>query len=299
MSISQRIIVLVLLSTQAPFAYCQEEEAKQDLLQALGQLEKSQVSFTTKLTEEQPAAEDDITGVQRFMVSSMNGALLATEFKGDFEVLATKDDLVIVSNKDFPGIKILQSGEKTICIQSHADEPFGVRSLSSTVRRLVNWTELSQALQKSKRLRVTKQGDETSIRVTLDSEFIPIDSPEKEIAKRMGVANVAVRVSRSSSMTPEVVDLTASFVIDSSKELKSAEFTLQFNDPMKSMMTQARRGVAGLRPGADASNGKNDGNVELGKLLTFSFTRSKAPSDRMSEFNKYARELLKKQEQEL
>ena len=60
MSISQRILVLVLLSTLAPFAYGQEDEAKQDLLQALGQLEKSEVSFSTKLTEEQPAAEDDI-----------------------------------------------------------------------------------------------------------------------------------------------------------------------------------------------------------------------------------------------
>jgi hypothetical protein len=289
MLILRTSFVLVALMTLTPIALSQEGEAKQVLLKTLEELANSTVSLTGKVNEEQVSKEPPQIA-QMIVVATMD-RFITNDFQGDFEVLAAKDEVVLVSKSEFPGVKIHVASEKTICLQAHADEPYGVKSLIGRVQRLVNWSELAQAVQKSEKVLVTKVGNDTSLRVTLDNDFIRVESIEKELAKKMGDATLMNRMIGEPSIMPEVIDLTATFVIDSSNELKSAEFAAQYNDPMKVFRRQAERNAAGNRLRSNTAEAKNDNEVEFGKLITYSFERSSNPSERMVEFVKYCREL--------
>lgn len=282
-------LVLAALMTLTPIALSQEGAAKQALLKTLGELADSTVSLTGKVNEEQVSKE--APQIAQLIVVATMDRFITNDFKGDFEVLAAKDEVVLVSKSEFPGVKIHAASEKTICLQAHADEPYGVKSLIGRVQRLVNWSELAQAIQKSEKVLVTKVGNDTSVRVTLDNDFIRVESIEKELAKKMGDATLMNRMIGEPSIMPEVIDLTATFVISSSNELKSAEFALQYNDPMKVFRRQAERNAAGNRLRNNSAEAKNDNEVELGKLMTYSFERSSNPSERMVEFVKYCREV--------
>ena len=147
-------LVLAALMTLTPIALSQEGAAKQALLKTLGELADSTVSLTGKVNEEQVSKE--APQIAQLIVVATMDRFITNDFKGDFEVLAAKDEVVLVSKSEFPGVKIHAASEKTICLQAHADEPYGVKSLIGRVQRLVNWSELAQAIQKSEKVLVTK-----------------------------------------------------------------------------------------------------------------------------------------------
>ncbi len=109
-------------------------------------------------------------------------------FLGNFELLVNKDSVAIVSQQEFPGVKILQSGEKAVNMQAHAEAPYSLQSFSSSVKQLVDWNALGDAVEKSSKVRVTKKDGMNQIRVILDPEFIPVETMEKAIAKKMAGA---------------------------------------------------------------------------------------------------------------
>lgn len=282
----------------------QEDAAKQQLVKAIRNLASSEVSWTGSVGEEQPEAEkkSPLGGVQRVVISSIGGST-ANPYLGDFELLVSKDSLAIVSSQEFPGVKILRAGEKVVNMQAHADAPYSVQSFSNTVKQLVDWSALSDAVEKASKIRVTKKDGVSQIRVVLDPEFIPVESIEKTMAKKIGgaagggVANVAVQVA-GPAMTPSVVDLTAVFSINDSGSLVAMDFDIQYNDPMKAMMSNVVRGGPGgaaIRIGGNIPKPAEGDAVELGKTVNYALKVNGQASDRIKLFVKQATPYLQSQ----
>ncbi len=280
----------------APLSWAQDDAARQQLVKALKSLAETDVSLVGNVAEEQPESEKNspLPGVQRMAVSLIGGST-GNPFLGEFEVLVNKELLAIVSTKEFPGVKILQAGEKAVNMQWHAESPFAVQQFSSAVGHLVDWQELSQAVEKASKFRVTKNETGSSIRVVLEPEFIPVETFEKAIAKMAGAAagggKVAVQVG-SSAMTPQIVDLSATFTVSSAGSVVDMKFDIQYSDPMKAMMANAMRGGPGIRIGGNVPRPKEGEDAELGKLMSYSFKVSGPASQQIKDFVKMAKPYL-------
>jgi hypothetical protein len=294
------MVIVGLVFTQSVLA--QDEAAKQQLIKAIKNLAGSDVSMTGQVEEEQADADttSPLGGVQRVVISSIGGSS-ANPFLGDFELLVSKDSIAMVSSQEFPGVKILQAGEKVVNIQAHAESPYSVQSFSSTVKQLVDWVALGEAIEKAPKIRVTKKAGVSQIRVVLDPEFIPVETLEKAMAKKMGgvaggAGNVAIQVA-GPSMSPQIVDLTATFSVNDSGLVVGMDFDIQYNDPMKAMMANAMRGGGGaaIRIGGNIPKPAEGDAVELGKMVSYSLKVSDQASDRIKQFIKQATPYLQSQ----
>lgn len=284
-------------------AFGQDDAAKQQVVKAIKSLVNSEVSMSGQVEEELPDEDNNspFGGAQRVVIGSMDGSG-SNPFLGEFELLVNKDVVAIVSQQEFPGIKILQSGEKAVNMQAHAEAPYSLQSFSSSVKQLVDWNALGDAVEKSSKVRVTKKDGMNQIRVILDPEFIPVETMEKAIAKKMagagkGAGNVAIQVA-GPSMTSSIVDLTATFTVTDSGSIVGMDFDVQYNDPIKAMMAGALRGapgVAAIRIGGNAANPAESDAVELGKLVSYSLKVNKQSSDRIKQFVKEATPYLQSQ----
>lgn len=293
------IVIAGLTLTQTAFG--QDEAARQQLVKAIKNLASSDVSMTGQVEEEQPESDKNLPGnVQRVVISSVGGST-ANPFLGEFELLASKDSVAIVSSQEFPGVKILQAGEKVVNMQAHAEAPYSVQSFSSTVKQLVDWKALSEAVEKAPKVRVTKKDGLSQVRVVLDPEFIPVETIEKAMAKKMGgaaggAANVAIQVA-GPAMTPTIVDLTATFSVNDSSAIVGMDFDIQYNDPMKAMMANVVRGGGGaaIRIGGNFPKPAEGDAVELGKMVSYSLKVSGQASERIKQFVKQATPYLQSQ----
>ncbi len=294
------MVIVGLVFTQSVFA--QDQAAKQQLIKAIKNLAGSDVSMMGQVEEELPDADttSPLGGVQRVVISSVGGSSV-NPFLGDFELLVSKDSIAMVSSQDFPGVKILQAGEKVVNIQAHAESPYSVQSFSSTVKQLVDWIALGEAVEKAAKIRVTKKDGVSQIRVVLDPEFIPVETIEKAMAKKMGgvaggAGNVAIQVA-GPSMSPQILDLTATFSVNESGLLVGMNFDIQYNDPMKAMMANAMRGGGGaaIRIGGNIPKPAESDAVELGKMVSYSLKVSDQASERIKQFVKQATPYLQSQ----
>ena len=285
-------------------AFGQDDSAKQQVVKAIKSLVNSEVSISGQVEEEMPDADEKspFGGAQRLVIGSMDGSG-SNPFLGEFELLVNKDVVAIVSQQEFPGIKILQSGEKAVNMQAHAEAPYSLQSFSSSVKQLVDWNALGDAVEKSSKVRVTKKDGMNQIRVILDPEFIPVETMEKAIAKKMagagkGAGNVAIQVA-GPSMNPSIVDLTATFTVTDSGSIVGMDFEVQYNDPLKAMMAggalRGVPGVAAIRIGGNAANPAESDAVELGKLVSYSLKVNNQSSDRIKQFVKEATPYLQSQ----
>lgn len=295
---SMFLVIAGLTLTQTAFG--QDEAARQQLVKAIKNLASSDVSMTGQVEEEQPESDKNLPGnVQRVVISSVGGST-ANPFLGEFELLASKDSVAIVSSQEFPGVKILQAGEKVVNMQAHAEAPYSVQAFSSTVKQLVDWTALSEAVEKAPKVRVTKKDGLSQVRVVLDPEFIPVETMEKAMAKKMGAAggaaNVAIQVA-GPAMTPTIVDLTATFSVNDSGAIVGMDFDIQYNDPMKAMMANVVRGGGGaaIRIGGNFPKPAEGDAVELGKMVSYSLKVSGQASERIKQFVKQATPYLQSQ----
>lgn len=296
---SMLLFITVSLLFTGSGASAQSEADKQKLVQAISRLQGSEVSISGTVEEELPAADEQsgqLGGVQRIVMTSFNG-MSGAQFKGDFELWTKPEKIAVVSKSEFPGLKFYIAGEKQIFIQAHADEPFAVKGFSNTLKQLVDWKALGEAVEKSSKVRVTKSDNGSIVRVVLDGEYVATESIEKAMSKRIaggGGANVAIQIGGSSSMTPQVVDFVATFTLSENAEIKGLTFALQYNDPMKAVMAGALRGGAGgaIRIGGNAPKPKQGDEIDLGKLVTYSFNLNPKASDRLSQFVKEVQPLL-------
>lgn len=282
----------------APASQAQDDAAKQQLVKAIRALEGSEISIAGSVAEDDAPEDDTVGGVKRVMITSIGGSS-NKPFLGDFELLVNKGSVALVSKDEFPGIKILRSGDKVVNFQAHAEAPFSVDSLSTTVNQLVDWKALSEAVEKAAKIRVTKKDKLNSMRVILDTEFIPVETLEKAMQKKMGGApggNVAIQVT-SSSLSAQIVDLVATFSVNDSGGIEGMTFDIQYNDPMKAMMAGAVRagGGAAFRIGGNAPKPKEGDAVDLGKLVSFTFKVGNQPSERIKQFVKTATPFLQPQ----
>jgi hypothetical protein len=285
-------------------AFGQDDAAKQQVVKAIRSLVNSEVSMSGQVEEEMPDADEKspFGGAQRFVIRSMDGSG-SNPFLGEFELLVNKDVVAIISQQEFPGIKILQSGEKAVNMQAHAESPYSLQSFSSSIKQLVDWNALGDAVEKSSKVRVTNKDGMNQIRVILDPEFIPVETMEKAIAKKMGGAaggagNVAIQVA-GPTMNPSIVDLTATFTVTDSGSIVGMDFEVQYNDPLKAMVAggvlRGVPGVAAIRIGGNAAPPAESDAVELGKLVNYSLKVNKQSSDRIKQFVKEATPYLQSQ----
>ena len=287
---------LFLFLIPAAATLADDAAAKQNLVKALSQLTSLDTFFVGGIVEESPEKEEaDAGGVKR-MVTIVGGASNSKSFVGEFELGVSKDSQVaMVSKEDFPGLKVWISGEKLVCIQAHADKPFNPYNVSSTIGQLANWRAISESVEKASKVRVTNKDEETTIRVVLDKELLPVEPVEKQMAKQMAGPGVAVDFIGGPSLNPDVVDLTATFVLSSKNELKNAEFAIQYNDPVKEMRGGAVKngafGFGGFRVGGNARKGTDP---VLGKFVTIHYETMAKPSERVVEFMNQAKKLSTK-----
>jgi hypothetical protein len=287
------LVSLLLIPASATLA--QDTDAKQNLSKALSQLVSQDTYFTGGITEVEPEKEETGVGGIRLAVI-VGGASNMKSFVGNFELGVSKDSQVaMVSTEDFPGLKVWLSGEELVCIQAHADKPFTPYPVTSTIGHLVNWKAIGQLVEKAPKVRVSSEDGETTIRVVLDKELLPVEPVEKQLAKQIGGTRVAAEFIGGPSLNPEVIDLAATFVLSSKNDLKSAEFAIQYNDPVKAMRSGVPKNVGGFGFGGFRVGGKaNNAEQIIGKLVTIRYETMANPSERVVEFMKQAKLLAKK-----
>ena len=230
-----------LLLIPAAATLAQDAAAKQNLSKALSQFASQDTFFTGGIVEEEPEKEEKVDGGIRSAVV-VGGGWNNKSFAGEFELGVSMDSQVaMVSKEDFPGLKVWLSGEELVCIQAHADKPFNPHTVTSTIGRLVNWKAIGESVEKATNVRVTSKDGETTIRVVLGKELLPVEAVEKKLAKQMGGPGVAVQFVGGPSLNPEVVDIVATFVLNNKNDLTSAEFAIQYNDPIKAMTSGVGR----------------------------------------------------------
>jgi hypothetical protein len=289
-------LALALSITSNAQVYSQEDRAKKDLVQAVEALAKKDVVLTGTVAEEKPDAGKP--GFPNITIASNLGGGGGVPFSGPVEMLCTQvGESIVVSADKLPNIKVYRLEEKTLCVQSHTEEPFHVSTLMDQLGRLTAWEDLAQAISEASRVRVNARGNDTEVRVVLDSGYIPVKENKPPV---VGGGNVKIQV-QGGPQAPSVIDLTATFVLNPSKEITSMEFALQYDDPMQAMFAKAMKGgpigggggVIRIGGGAPANKDAKDGDDVLGKLNKLSFKVSDAPSKAIQSFASEARELLK------
>lgn len=292
--------LLSLLLIPAAAAVADDVAAKQNLSKALSQLVLQDTFFAGRIVEEVPEKDETVVGGVKGIVV-IGGGWNNKSFAGEFELGVSMDSQVaMVSKQDLPGLNVWLSGEEIVCIQAHADKPFNPYTVTSTIGQLVNWKAIGESVEKASKVRVTNKDGETSIRVILDNELLPVEAVEKQLAKQMGGPRVAVEFIGGPSLNAAVVEIAATFVLSNKNDLKSAEFAIQYNDPVKAKdfldAKNARGfgfgGLGGFRVGGNAQ--KAEAAKVLGKLITISYEATPKPLERVVEFMKQAKQLSKK-----
>jgi hypothetical protein len=275
----------------------QDEQVKKDLMQAIGKLTKKDVVLVGSIEEEKPqSAQNGVAGITiRSAAGSLSG--MVNSFTGEVELIQTSINETVAASKDsFPSVKAYRLGDKNLTMQTHTDEPFSVSATMDQLCSLLDWESLAGAVNEASRLRVTQDGNNTSIRVVLNNNLIPVKS-NTTVA---GAGNVRVQV-QGGRPQPSVIDLVANFDLNPSQEIVGIGFSLQYDDPMQAMVAKAMKGgaIGGIGVfrvgGATQKDAKadRDDNDPLGKLCKFSFKIAEKPSAKTSEFLAEARALLK------
>ncbi|MEQ1826249.1 MAG: hypothetical protein ABL921_09890 [Pirellula sp.] len=288
---------MALLLAGAGRLIADDAQIKSDLVRAIGQLAERDVFLSGSIVEENPQAPVGLPNPAMMVGRAMSGSAAKT-YTGDVEILRTPTDEVVVVSKDvLPSIKAYRQGDKNLCVQSHTDEPFHVSGTMDQLSKLLAWKELAQAVNEASRIRSTPNGQNTSIRVVLNNNYIPAKSSTMQVPA--GGGNVRVQV-QGGPPQPSVIDISATFVLNGAKEITDVEFSLQYDDPMQAMLAKAMKGgafaagggvirIGGAAPAGDSK----DGDDVFGKLCTFSFKMAKAPLEKAKDFSEQARTLLK------
>lgn len=289
--------------TMPQISFSQDAGSKSDLVAAINKLSQRDVSLVGSIDEEmqeQPDVGGGIAGgMQRIVMSSMSGGASA-EYQGDVEVMASKSgELVVASKEDLPGIKVYKSGEEVLCLQAHTKEAYTTTKMMSNLAKLVDWNALGSAVEAASKVRSSVKGKNTEFRVVLDSEFIPVETPA--LPPGLAAAGLPnIKIQMANPMIPTVVEFTATFTMNATKEIVGIEYSLQYNDPMKAMMANAMKGGGGAAivqfgggPGKQAKAAKPDGEADLGKLIVYDFDVAAKPSDKVTEFVNQAKTMLK------
>jgi hypothetical protein len=298
----KRILFGLAVATMAlpQLVFSQDGAAKADLVAAIGKLSQRDVSLVGSIDEEvqdEPAA-GIAGGVQRVVISSFSTGA-AKEYQGDIEILAVKSgDLVIASKDELPGVKVFKTGDDVLCLQAHQQEPFSTTKLVKNVSKLVDWAALEKAVESASKVRSTAKGKDVEIRVVLDASYIPNDVPAGlppglagGVAGGAAGKNVKIQIN-GGPMVPSIVELAATFQINSNKEIVGLAYSLQYDDPMKGMMAQAMKAGGGaIQFGAKPA--KPNAEPDLGKQIIYDFDVVAKPSEKVSEFINQAKTMLK------
>ena len=276
--------------------FSQDSSVKADLIAAIGKLSQRDVALVGSIDEEAPEEAALAGGLQRIVVSSFSSSSSA-DYQGAIEILAAKNgELVIASKEDLPGIKVFKAGEDVLSVQAHLKEPFSTAKVVNNVSKLLDWSALGTAVESASKVRSTPKGKETEIRVVLDANYIPNTAPA---VMPPGLAaggigkNVKIQVA-GGPMQPSIIELTATFMLNSAKEVVGVEYMLQYDDPMKGMMAKVMKGGGGaIQIGGNALAKPNAGEADLGKLIIYDFDVVATTPQRVTEFATQAKTLLK------
>ena len=283
-------------------SFSQDAGSKSDLVAAINKLSQRDVSLVGSIdeeTQEPPDVGGFAAGMQRIVISNASGGP-SEEYRGDVEVMAAKSgELVVASKEDLPGIKVYKSGEDVLCLQAHTKEAYTTTKLMSNLAKLVDWSALGNAVESASKVRSSVKGKNTEFRVVLDSEFIPVETPA--LPPGLAAAGIPnIKIQMANPMIPTIVEFTATFTMNATKEIVGIEYSLQYNDPMKAIMANAMKGGGaaavvqfGGGPGKPAKAAKPDGEADLGKLIVYDFDVASKPSEKVTEFVNQAKTMLK------
>ena len=292
-------VALLFPVTSVVFA---QDLSKADVVRAIESFAGKDVVLSGEIAQESPdkAQDQGAAGVviQKVVIGGSDGS--GRQFTGNAEIAILKNGtLVLVSKEALPGIKLYKSGETLLCNQTHTEDPMDPKRLVDSLRKLGDWKSLAKAISESAKVRVSKQGTTSDVRIVLDSAFLgkeEVNPPGGVAGGAFGGGAGAVRIQVGGSpLTPSVVDLIATFHFDASKELAGITYEIQYDDPMKAMMSKAMIGGGGaFRIQGNAGKPAKDDEVTLGSLTRMDFDIQKSASPNLGAFAKEAEELLRK-----
>ncbi len=189
----------------------------------------------------------------------------------------------MTSKDEFPSLQILVSKSDALCRQFHGQAPFDVRKVANLLRTLLDLDGLGQKLLAHDQVEIRKIDEGFELHFVFDSDMLktfeevnlPIQNPKRQEVK---AERVGVRTSK-----PKVVSVEASYRFNRERIPTSLRYQVQFDDPVKALLSSVRGGSVSVpAPGTAAS--KNN----LGKKITIELDLLPSMPERILEFKKDA-----------
>lgn len=273
-----------------------QDEASKNLQQALGALQGGSVHLSANIEIEKPKADKKKNGMMGMVMSvSSSDTTAMKSFAGRMDVhMADDGTIAAASTKGLPQVKVMYNGKRSVFSQTYASEAYDLPKLLSLVRGTLDVKGLVKEVSRAKRVRVSDSDGKKSYRVTIDGDFFKVsdvsaddDDPKKRIMRQaMG------------KMQPRIMEGVFTMDVDAAGKPTNMKYVLQYNDPMKAMMSQVMVGGGPGGAGGGAAikvlgmgGGKQPKDIP-GNKVVISYdvlTGSAGPAE---EFAKQATEML-------